>query len=245
MWETTRDELNTVRAEINEINYKKDSSQTDMEKIPDRNSESITEAGEKPKSGGKKSKVSHIAPSGKISKVKVRLYFLHRPCRSTAQAMSQKLSEAKDLIIRVDKPLSDKDKTDPLITQRAKQPESLPPLHSDTISMLFANQDRILHQLQNISDARDSKTLVMVINQIGMKKVAIQVCDLTNIWPVIAQKLRIRYDFWFKIKNAILNLKWFVHNIKKNTENPWFAKISELTQNLTFSILTPRRFQLQ
>ena len=26
---------------------------------------------------------------------------------------------------------------------------------------------------------------------------------------------------------------------------PWFAKISELTQNLTFSILTPRRFQLQ
>ena len=154
----------------------------------------------------------------------------------------------------------------PSSVQCAQLPESQPLLNSDSVSILKANQDRILHQLQNYSDARDSKTLV--INKIGMKKVAMQVYDLTNIWPVMTQELskrglefllfgcndirifkngslRIRYDSHFKMKNAILNLKRFVYNIKKNAENPWFAKVYELTKNLTFSILTPRRFQLQ
>ena len=137
-----------------------------------------------------------------------------------------------------------------------------------SVVQLKERQDKILRHLQNHSDDRDSKTLVL--NKIGMKHIAMHIYNnkVTNIWPIMEYQLarrglsfllqgctdikifrngsvRIRYDAQFRIRKSIFDLKWFLYNLKKCQKYPNFVEIWKLTKSLTFSILTPSRFQAQ
>ena len=108
-----------------------------------------------------------------------------------------------------------------------------------TVAQLKARQEMILQHLQNHSNNRDSKTLVL--KKIGMKHIAMQIYNkVTNIWPVMEYQfarrglsflprgctmyrhkilrngsVRIWYDAQFRIRNSIFDLKWFLYNLNK------------------------------
>ena len=121
----------------------------------------------------------------------------------------------------------------------------------------------IEEKLQDFADSRISRTLL--VSRIGLKQTAEGISN-SNIWPVIVQEfsrrgiafllvgavgvrlfkngsVRIGYGTQFAIRRAIYQLKCFINSLKRQRQNRVYSELYTMIKNITYSILTPKRFQ--
>ena len=138
--------------------------------------------------------------------------------------------------------------------------------YQDTNDTLKNKLQSIEEKLQDFSDSRTNRTLLL--SRIGLKQTAedIFVSKSANIWPVIVQEfsrrgiafllvaavdirifkngsVRICYGTQFAIRRAIYQLKCFINSLKRQRQNRFYSELYTMIKNITYSVLTPKRFQ--
>ena len=138
--------------------------------------------------------------------------------------------------------------------------------YQDTNDTLKNKLQTIEEKLQDFSDSRTNRTLL--ISRIGLKQTAEDIVNSksANIWPVIVQEfsrrgiaflllgaadirifkngsVRICYGTQFAIRRAIYQLKCFINSLKRQQQNRFYSELYTMIKNITYSILTPKRFQ--
>ena len=147
------------------------------------------------------------------------------------------------------------------------QPDVQQQQNFQDINDTFKNKlQTIEEKLQDFSDARTNRTLL--ISRIGLKQTAedIDNSKRANIWSVMVQEfsrrgiafllvgavdirtfkngsVRICYGTQFAIRRAIYQLKCFINSLKRQRQNTFYSDLYKMIKNITFSILTPKRFQ--
>ena len=147
------------------------------------------------------------------------------------------------------------------------QPDVQQQQNFQDINDTFKNKlQTIEEKLQDFSDARTNRTLL--ISRIGLKQTAedIDNSKRANIWSVMVQEfsrrgiafllvgavdirtfkngsVRICYGTQFAIRRAIYQLKCFINSLKRQRQNRCYSELYTMIKNITFSILTPKRFQ--
>ena len=138
--------------------------------------------------------------------------------------------------------------------------------YQDTNDTLKNKLQSIEEKLQDFSDSRTNRTLLL--SRIGLKQTAedIFVSKSANIWPVIVKEfsrrgiafllvaavdirifkngsVRICYGTQFAIRRAIYQLKCFINSLKRQRQNRFYSESYTMIKNITYSVLTPKRFQ--